>query len=342
MVETRSGWYHPVYFSEGSGVGKITRRAQERAACTTAIEPAYLALHRSGELRRRAALAVTDLRSCTVCPRDCEVDRLADASSICRTGRRARVSSSFPHMGEEDCLRGTRGSGTIFFSACNLRCVFCQNHDISQAHEGVEVSAEQLANMMLDLQACGCHNINFVTPEHVVPQVFEALVPAVEAGLRLPIVYNTSAYDSPRSLELLDGVVDIYMPGFKFWSPGLSKRYLEAKDYPEVARSAVREMHRQVGSLQIGSDGVAMRGVLIRHLVMPGCVDDLRSIARFLAGELSPDTYINIMAQYRPEHRADRYPEINRGLVANELDQAYTVAREEGLRRFDVRRPLLL
>jgi putative pyruvate formate lyase activating enzyme len=215
-----------------------------------AFEPAYLALYRSGELQRRADAARASLSQCCVCPRDCGVDRLANKQAACKTGRYAVVSSYFPHLGEENCLRGWRGSGTIFFSWCNLRCVFCQNFDISQIGEGKPMRPEQLAWMMLDLQAAGCHNINFVTPEHVVPQILEALVIAVEGSLRLPIVYNTSAYDSLDSLHLMDGVVDVYMPDFKIWDSELSLRYLKARDYPEAARRAIKEMHRQVGVLQ--------------------------------------------------------------------------------------------
>jgi putative pyruvate formate lyase activating enzyme len=298
------------------------------------FEPAYLALHRTGELRRRAEEAVASLEACRVCPRDCEVNRLVDEQGICRTGRYARVSSYFPHHGEEDCLRGWNGSGTIFFSWCNLRCVFCQNFDLSHRGEGVLVSPEQLARMMLHLQALGCHNINLVTPEHVVPQVLEALVIAVEGGLRLPIVYNTSAYDSMESLRLLDGVVDIYMPDFKVWDAEKAHRYLKARDYPEVARRTIREMHRQVGVLKFDEYGLAKRGVLVRHLVMPGDVARTEQILRFLAEEIAPDTYVNVMAQYRPAGMvsAERYAEINRRITSQEYWRAVRLAEQIGLR----------
>ena len=298
------------------------------------FEPAYLALHRSGELRRRAEAAVAGLAACRVCPRDCGVDRLADKTATCKTGRYAQVSSYFAHLGEEDCLRGWRGSGTIFFNMCNLRCVFCQNYDISQVHRGQEVGPADLAAMMLELQGNGCHNINFVTPEHVVPQVLEALVIAVEAGLRLPIVYNTSAYDSPDSLRLLDGVVDIYMPDFKLWDANLAARYLKAKDYPQVARRVIKEMHRQVGPLKFDEHGLAKRGVLVRHLVMPGLLDDSCRILQFLAGEVAPDTYVNVMAQYHPAWQisTDKYPELNRPLTTAEYTQAVRIAEQTGLR----------
>ncbi len=306
------------------------------------FEPAYLALHQTGALQRRAEEAIAGLATCQVCPRDCKVDRLADKRATCKTGRYAQVSSYFPHLGEEDCLRGWRGSGTIFFARCNLRCVFCQNFDISQARPGQEVGPTELASMMLELQEAGCHNINFVTPEHVVPQVLEALVIAVEAGLRLPLVYNTSAYDSLDSLRLLDGVVDIYMPDFKFWDTELCLRYLKAKDYGEVARQTIKEMHRQVGPLKFDEHGLAKRGVLVRHLVMPGMLDESQRILHFLAGEVAPDTYVNVMAQYYPAGKVSskKYPEINRKLTSTEYKAAVQIALEAGL-RLDERRPLI-
>ncbi len=303
------------------------------------FEPAYLALYHSGELARRVEEAMAMLESCEVCPRHCRVNRLADETKICRIGRYARVASAFPHFGEEDPLRGWRGSGTIFFSGCNLRCVFCQNWDISQYPAGPEMKPEELAQVMLRLQALGCHNINWVTPEHVVPQVLEALLIAVEQGLRLPIVYNTSAYDSMHSLRLLDGVVDIYMPDFKFWSKARARRYLKAPDYPEVARRTIKEMHRQVGVLKMNEQGLARRGVLLRHLVMPGMLDETRAILTWVVQELSPDTYVNIMAQYRPDYQVsqEKYPEINRPLTLNEYREALRMAEEVGLWRLDER-----
>ena len=303
------------------------------------FEPAYMELYRSGELQQRAADALTRLNHCLVCPRDCGVDRMADKTAACKTGRYARVSSYFPHFGEEDCLRGWKGSGTIFFSMCNLRCVFCQNYDISQAGEGEETRPERLAEMMLELQAVGCHNINFVTPEHVVPQILEALPLAVENGLRLPLVYNTSAYDSKDSMQLMDGIVDIYMPDFKFWDERLSLRYLLAKDYAPAASAAIREMHRQVGELKLDEQGLAKQGVLVRHLVMPGGIAGMREIMNFLANEISRDTYLNMMDQYRPAGRvnASRFEEIDRRVTSAELRDAFEAAREAGLWRFDER-----
>jgi putative pyruvate formate lyase activating enzyme len=298
------------------------------------FEPAYLALHRTGELLRRAKEAVAGLSECRVCPRDCGVDRAADKTAVCKIGRYAQVSSYFPHLGEEDCLRGWRGSGTIFFNLCNLKCVFCQNYDISQVNKGLEAGPTELAAMMLELQETGCHNINFVTPEHVVPQVLEALVVAVEAGLRLPIVYNTSAYDSMESLRLLDGVVDIYMPDFKFWTTESSWRYLKAKDYGDAAGQGIKEMNRQVGPLKFDERGLAKRGVLVRHLVMPGLLEETRQIFNFLAQEVAPDTYVNVMAQYRPTWKvtSEKYAEINRPLETAEYKEAVQMAEEVGLR----------
>jgi putative pyruvate formate lyase activating enzyme len=312
------------------------------APCETArmrdYEPSYLTLHGSGALRDRAqrALALLEDR-CRVCPRLCKVDRLHDQPGLCRVGRHAVVASHFPHFGEENCLRGTRGSGTIFFSGCNLRCVFCQNHDISWQLQGERVTPPRLAGMMLELQDAGCHNINWVTPEHVVPQILEALPLAVDAGLRLPTVYNTSAYDSPESLALMDGVVDVYMPDFKLWSPELARRYLAKRDYAEVARYSLREMKRQVGDLVLDEHGMARRGLLIRHLVMPGLLDETEAILRFVATELGPGTYVNVMAQYYPAGRTSEVPEIDRHLYRSEFERALELGDELGLRRLDER-----
>jgi putative pyruvate formate lyase activating enzyme len=271
------------------------------------------------------------------------VNRLEDKWAACKTGRYAVMSSAFPHFGEEDCLRGRSGSGTIFFSHCNLRCVFCQNFDISQAVRPGPAAPgsppEEIAAVMLALQNQGCHNINFVTPEHVVPQVIESLVVAIEQGLRVPIVYNTSAYDSLGSLELMDGIVDIYMPDFKYWSAERARTYLMAEDYPDAARAALKEMHRQVGELVVDADGIAQRGVLLRHLVMPGQLDETRAIFEWIATQLSPNTYVNVMDQYRPAGKvhASWFGEINRRVTPAELRQAREIAHEVGLTRLDER-----
>lgn len=309
---------------------------------TREFQPAYLRLCESGELERRVKRALGLLESCTACPRNCRVNRSADKFAVCKTGRYAIVSSTNAHHGEEECLRGWRGSGTIFFSGCNLRCVFCQNFDISWQLRGTAAPPEKLARMMLELQADGCHNINFVTSEHVVPQIVEALPLAIERGLRLPIVYNTSAYDSMESLELMDGIVDIYMPDFKYWDSEMARKYSKAPDYPDVARRTIKEMYRQVGDLVMDEHGLAKRGLLIRHLVMPGDIAGAREVMRWIARELSPTTYVNVMAQYYPAGKVSRkeYAEINRRLLPCEFDRALDEARRAGLDRLDSRQPI--
>ena len=308
------------------------------------FQPAYVALTPQ-EMSRRVGRGLRELEDCCACPRHCHVNRLENKTRVCHTGRYARVASAFPHFGEEDCLRGWRGSGTIFFSLCNLRCVFCQNWDISQQADGNETKPDRIAELMLDLQERGCHNINFVTPEHVVPQVLEAIQVAISSGLRLPIVYNTSAYDSVSSLKLLEGIIDIYMPDFKFWKPETAKRLAKAPDYPECAREAIREMHRQVGALKFGPDGLARQGVLVRHLVMPGQIEEATEIFRWLSEEISPDTYVNIMGQYRPQYQVGKiarngdakYSEIDRHPRNDEMQMARKAAQAAGLWRFDER-----
>ncbi len=309
------------------------------------FEPAYMRLYREGGLQARVEAALAELEDCCACPRNCHVNRLQDEALLCHTGRLAVVSSAFPHFGEEDCLRGSNGSGTIFFGYCNLRCVFCQNWDISQQKSGRECSAEKIADSMLTLQEKGCHNINFVTPEHVAPQVVEAIAVAVPRGLRLPIVYNTSAYDALQSLRLMEGLVDIYMPDFKFWSRESARRLAKAKDYPERAREAILEMQRQVGPLRFGSDGLARRGLLVRHLVMPGQAEEASAILEWVASEVSVDTYVNIMGQYRPGYRVGsvsrsakrQYLDIGRGPYEKELAAARQAAAAAGLWRLDER-----
>jgi putative pyruvate formate lyase activating enzyme len=314
----------------GSGVFVVPRKD---------FVPAYVRTFEEGRLREKAEEAIELLRVCQVCPRNCRVNRLEDQRATCKSGRLARVSSAFQHFGEEDCLRGWNGSGTIFFAWCNLRCVFCQNFETSQVGEGDEVTPHELAALMLGLQAAGCHNINFVTPEHVVPQILEALLISVERGLRIPLVYNTGAYDSMDSIRLMDGIVDIYMPDFKLWDSERSLKYLKAKDYPETARRVIKSMHDQVGELKVDENGLAVRGVLVRHLVMPGMLDDTREILQWLS-DLSHDTYVNVMDQYYPAYKATtdiRYSEINRCLSNEELEQAYQIAAGVGLWRLDTR-----
>jgi len=301
--------------------------------------PAYLRLFESGELKRRVESALGELGCCRLCPRNCRVDRLNDNAGVCRTGRHAMVSSYFPHHGEEDCLRGRRGSGTIFFSWCNLRCVFCQNYEISWLGEGRPTPPGELAEMMLQLQGLGCHNINLVTPEHVVPEILEALLSAIEQGLRLPLVYNTGGYDSLESIELLNDVVDVYMPDFKLWNAETARRYLRAPNYAASARRAILEMHRQVGPLVFGENGLALRGLLIRHLVMPGFAEETRQILKWIAEELGPNTYVNLMDQYSPAGRVrgTNYVEISRRITSKEYQTALETAHAVGLRRLDHR-----
>jgi len=301
--------------------------------------PSYLNLMGSGELASRVSKAFEHLSICDVCAWECPVDRRAGMIGVCRTGINARVSSYGPHMGEEDPLRGWRGSGTIFFTRCNLRCQYCQNHDISQTDSGDEEEPEQIATMMLELQALGCHNINFVSPSHVVPQIMAAVLIAAKAGLKIPLVYNTGGYDSMAMLQLLDGVIDIYMPDMKYSDQETARRYSKIRNYPQVNQEAVREMYRQVGDLEIDKQGVAIRGLLIRHLVLPEGIAGTEEIVRFISEEISTQTYLNLMDQYRPAYKAHNYPEINRRLTNQEYQLAVDTAIEAGLNRLDDRKP---
>ncbi len=297
--------------------------------------PSYLTLFERGILADRIRAAQEMLRECTVCPRLCRVNRFESRQGKCRTNALPVVSSYNPHFGEEAPLVGRRGSGTIFFTSCSLRCVFCQNWEISHLMLGKEISHQRLAKMMVELQAMGCHNINFVTPTHMVPQILAALPYAIDSGLRIPLVYNTGGYDRVETLWLLDGVFDIYMPDIKYMDPAHARRYSGAEDYPQVVRAAVREMHRQVGDLVLDERGLAVRGLLVRHLVMPGGVAGTREVMRFLAREVSPDTYVNLMDQYRPCGQAYRYPEIARPTTEDEFEAAMEATRKEGISRLD-------
>jgi putative pyruvate formate lyase activating enzyme len=301
----------------------------------------YVALHRSGELRQRAERAIEMLACCAICPRECRVNRLEGPTGFCRTGRRAVVSSYNPHFGEEAPLVGTHGSGTIFLTHCNLGCLFCQNCDISHLGEGREVSAERLASMMLGLQEVGCHNINFVTPTHCVPQILESLDLAAAKGLRVPLVYNCGGYESVETLRLLDGVFDIYMPDAKYADSSVAERLSGAPDYPDAMREALREMHRQVGDLELDERGIARRGLLVRHLVLPNGLAGTGDVMRFLAS-LSESTYVNVMAQYRPCYRAHEVPELARPISRDEFAEAVQMALDAGLTRLDQRRMRLL
>lgn len=306
-------------------------------------EPSYLRPYREGELAHRVEKALCLMEACRLCPRSCGVDRLNGQTGYCGTGRRARVASYNAHFGEEAPLVGRHGSGTIFFSSCNLLCSFCQNFEISHLNEGIEASPSQVAAVMMELMERGCHNINLVTPTHVAPQMLEALEIAIGHGLTIPIVYNSGGYESVEALRLLDGIVDIYMPDFKFWEKSWADRFCQAPDYPDVARAAIREMHRQVGDLVLDREGVAVRGLLIRHLVMPDGAAGTADIMNFLAEEISIDTYVNVMDQYRPCGQADKDPAINRSLTSQEYREAVAATKKAGLHRLDSReRPRIL
>lgn len=291
----------------------------------------------TGELAKRAEQAVELLADCAVCAQYCRVNRQKGELGICRGGRHAAVSSFSPHFGEEAPLVGFRGSGTIFFAFCNLKCVFCQNCDISQDGYGDEVSAGELAGMMLDLQEMGCHNVNLVSPSHFVPQILEALVMACDLGLTLPLVYNTGGYDAPAVLDLLDGIIDIYMPDIKFADDDTGRKYTGAAAYYTIARQNVKKMHGQVGDLVMDERGIAVRGLLVRHLVMPGDLARTEEIMEFLAEEISRDTYVNIMEQYYPAYKAFQYPEMNRRISRKEYLAAVETAGKAGLTRLDGR-----
>lgn len=300
------------------------------------FQAGYLTLLESGELEQRVRIARQHLKSCDLCARYCRVDRLRTTQgAVCRTGERAVVYSYGPHYGEEDVLRGWNGSGTIFFSWCNLRCEFCQNWEISQKGEGREVEPDELAAMMLDLQARGCHNINFVTPSHVVAQILEATLIAVRRGLTLPLVYNTAGYDSPEALALLDGIIDIYMPDMKYGDSVIAHRYSHVRNYWEVNRAAVKEMYRQVGNLRLAENGLAYRGLLVRHLILPAGLAGTEKVLKFIAREISTETYVNLMGQYYPGYRASDLPELSRRIAATEYREVLDIARRLGLTRQD-------
>lgn len=307
------------------------------------MDPSYLELHRTGELSVRLNKAVSIMESCRLCPRACGVNRLEGETGFCGTGRKAIVASYNAHFGEEAPLVGRCGSGTIFLSSCNLQCSFCQNYEISHLAEGMDVEPEKMASMMIHLTDRECHNINFVTPTHVVPQILEALTLAIDQGLKVPLVYNSSGYDCKEVLELLDGIFDIYMPDFKFWDGKWADRFCKAPDYQNVAIEAVQEMHRQVGDLMFDEDGIAIKGLLVRHLVMPNQIAGTRKIMEFLAEEISLNTYINVMDQYRPCGTAHQDEFINRRLNAKEYRDAVDAAKNAGLSRLDQReRPRII
>jgi putative pyruvate formate lyase activating enzyme len=295
--------------------------------------PSYIRLSETDELGQRIQALNSLLEACRLCPRECRVNRLKGDVGYCGAGLGLTVSSAFPHFGEEPPLVGDHGSGTIFLTHCNLKCVFCQNYDISHQGKGEQITASGLSRIMVRLQDMGCHNINFVTPTHYASQIVASLPEAIERGLRLPLVYNCSGYESVEVIQLLDGIVDIYMPDAKFLEAKYADLFSCAPDYPEILKAVLREMHRQVGDLRINTLGVAERGLLIRHLVMPDGVASSGEVLRFIAEEISAESYVNIMDQYRPEYRAHEHPEINRRITHKEYLEAVQTARRFHLYR---------
>jgi len=296
--------------------------------------PAYLQLA-PGILSHKVREAEEILKECTLCPRECRVDRTAGQKGFCKTGDMPFISSYGPHFGEEKPLVGKFGSGTIFMGNCNLGCIFCQNYSISHLGEGVRMTCEKLADIMLSLQKEGCHNINLVTPTHQMPMLLRALLLASEKGLKVPIVYNCGGYESLRAIQFLEGIVDIYMPDFKYSDPVVAKKYSGAENYPDAAKAAIKEMHRQVGDLLIDKRGIAQRGLLVRHLVLPGRIAGTSEVIKFIADEISKNTYINIMDQYHPCHKAFDHPPLNKRLTSQEYAEAVQAAEDAGLKRID-------
>lgn len=297
------------------------------------FQPSYINLYKTGKFREKIEKARRLLEECQLCPRRCRVNRLENRIAVCKIGRLPKVSSYNSHFGEESPLVGTHGSGTIFITSCNLGCVFCQNYDISHIREGYSVSIERFAQMMIELQDMGCHNINFVTPTHVVPQIIESLSIAIRDGLKIPLVYNTGGYDLVETLEILEGIFDIYMPDFKFYDSEVAAKLCKAKNYPQTVMEAIKEMYRQVGDLVVDERGIAVRGLMVRHLVMPNKLAGTRKVVQFLNREISKNTYVNIMDQYHPCGLTCKYPDINRRISTEEYEDALQMALEEGIYR---------
>ncbi len=304
--------------------------------------PAYLKTYEKGLFPDLAHKAHHMLKACAVCPRKCGVDRTRDELGFCGAGYLPEVSSQSPHFGEESPLVGQHGSGTIFLTHCNLGCLYCQNYSISHSGDGVKISVQQLADVMVGLQRRGCHNINFVSPTHFVPQILKALPRAIEMGLNVPLVYNTGGYDSVKTLRLLDGVFDIYMPDFKYSLGKISQEYSHAPDYPAIAKKALKEMFRQVGDLRIDEKGLALRGLLVRHLVLPNGLAGTKDIMRFLAEKISKNTYVNIMDQYQPCGNIPLDSPLRRTISSEEYSQAIAIAKKEGITRLDKKERLRL
>ncbi len=338
---TRRVFLHNVFLTLGSSLFFSSSHPEPIRKTSLSISekaedyPSYIKLYRSGQLSERVKRLRSFYESCHLCPRDCRVDRTRGQLGRCQASDRVKVSSAYPHFGEESPLVGKYGSGTIFFSNCGLRCVYCQNYTISIEGEGVEIADRRLADSMLSLQKMGCHNINLVTPTHYVPSIVSALENAIHRGLRIPLVYNTGGYDQLDLLQLLDGIIDIYMPDCKYMDPEHASLYSDgAYNYPHYVKIALKEMFRQVGDLVIET-GIAKRGLIIRHLVLPNRIAGTEQFLKFVSENLSSTTYINIMRQYRPEHKANEYPEISRQIKRSEYTEAIHWAEKYGLTRLD-------
>ena len=306
------------------------------------FEPAYIRIHKQGLLQEKVEKALQMLEDCSICPRNCKVNRIKGEKGICKGGYLPKISSYSPHFGEERPLVGFQGSGTIFLTHCNLGCIFCQNYSISHIGEGREVSFDRLSKMMIELQKLGCHNINFVSPTHFVPQVMKALLKSVDMGLSVPLVYNTGGYDSVKTLRLLDGIIDIYMPDFKYTSSRVAEQCSHAPDYPEIAKLALKEMHLQVGDLVCDERGIAQRGLLVRHLVLPQGLAGTKEAMQYISSEISPNTYVNIMDQYYPCGDISYDSPLSRRITRQEYEKAIGAAKEEGIIRLDKREKLRL
>jgi len=297
-----------------------------------AIQPKYLTI-KGATLQKKIKILKNILTECRLCPRECRVNRLQGELGFCKAGSELIVSSVFPHFGEEQPLVGSKGSGTIFLSHCNLKCVFCQNYDISHLGEGRITSPEEMASFMVELQRQGCHNINFVTPTHYCPQIIAALPMAIKMGLNIPLVYNCGGYESLEVIKILDGIIDIYMPDCKFSDSAVAGKYAHVPDYPVVIKEVLKEMHRQVGDLQVNERGIAEKGLLIRHLVMPNGLAGTQELLEFIAEEISPHSFVNIMEQYHPCYRAQEFPDIARRITLDEFLEARKIAQKAGLYR---------
>jgi len=293
--------------------------------------PSYLNSCQNGKLQKIIEQGFKLLESCCICPRKCGVNRLKDEKGFCKTGLKPRICSCMPHHGEEPPISGTHGSGTIFFSYCNMACVYCQNYEFSQLGQGREVDSEELAKSMLELEKMGCHNINLVTPTHVMPQILKALELAINKGLKIPLVYNTGGYELAEIIKLLDGIVDIYLPDMRYADKVMALRYSNAKDYSEYNQKAVKEMQRQVGVAEIDAEGIIKRGLIIRHLVLPDNISGTDKIMKFISEEISKDTYISLMSQYCPYYKASQFKEISRRITSQEYEEAKQLMNKHGL-----------